>query len=120
MAYVQRMPNGQRGPLREHIAAEVRAWMARKAVTGEGLAAELGVSRAWVSRRLQAETALDADDLEAIADVLGVPVATLLRYPLEAVSAGVDAPVPATLSARRQRRAATSRRPLAANAEKSS
>lgn len=37
---------------------------------------------------------MDTDDLERIAGVLGVPLATLLSYPLSACAEGADAPAP--------------------------
>lgn len=42
------------------------------------LAAALDVSHAYLSRRLSGEVALDVTDLERIASVLGVTVASLM------------------------------------------
>lgn len=62
----------------ELVAAEVRAMMARRRVTGEVVAAKLGKSRAYVSRRLHGETCLDLDDLATVADALGVSIESLV------------------------------------------
>lgn len=45
------------------MAAEVRAWMGRRRVTQTELAAVLGKSQPYVSRRLSGEVAFDTDDL---------------------------------------------------------
>lgn len=52
--------------------------MARAKMTGGALAKALGVSHAYVSRRLNGHAPFDVDDLEQIAAILGVPVASLL------------------------------------------
>lgn len=74
------MENGTRtaSHLREGVAEEVRALLARKRLAGAKLALAIGKSEMYVSRRLRGETAFDLDDLERIADVLGVAVADLL------------------------------------------
>jgi transcriptional regulator with XRE-family HTH domain len=64
--------------LQDLIAAEVRAEMARQRVTGGRLAAELGVSAAWVSTRLAGITEFRVSDLERIAVALNVPVSRFL------------------------------------------
>lgn len=64
--------------LRELVAEEVRALLARRRLNGAKLATAIGKSEMYVSRRLRGETAFDLDDLEKIADVLGVPVGQLL------------------------------------------
>ena len=65
-------------PLRDRVAEEVRAQLARRRMSASKLGKELGVSQTYVWRRLTGETALDLNDLEAIAGVLGVEVADLL------------------------------------------
>jgi transcriptional regulator with XRE-family HTH domain len=60
------------------VAEEIRAMMARRRMTGAGLARTLGVSEAWVSYRLSGKQAIDLNDLERIADVLGVAPQDLL------------------------------------------
>lgn len=65
-------------PLRESTSEEIRSLMARRRVTGVTLAARIGRSQSYVSRRLTGDTAFDVDDLERIALVLGVGVHELL------------------------------------------
>lgn len=102
-------------PLRELIAAEVRAWMGRQQVTGEALAAGLGTSGTFVSRRLRGRTSFNVDELDAIAVLLGVPVGDLVEpalreldrrraaaaRPLRSVDA-VDGAAPETTTERRR------------------
>jgi transcriptional regulator with XRE-family HTH domain len=64
--------------LREQVAEEVRALLARRRLNGAKLAEAIGRSEMYVSRRLRAETAFDLDDLQNIAETLGVPVLQLL------------------------------------------
>lgn len=67
------------GPkLRESVAEEIRALMARRRVSRQAMATALGVSHTTVWRRLSGETALDLDELESIAGVLGVTVVELV------------------------------------------
>lgn len=66
--------------LRETIAAEIRVAMVRRQVTGTALAAALGKSQAYVSRRLSGDTAFDVDDLETIAATLQVKVADMIGH----------------------------------------
>src|SRR6476661_77591 len=72
---------------RAAVAAEVRAWMGRRRVTQAGLAAILGKSQPYVSRRLSGDVAFDTDDLFALADHFGVSVGRLLG---DAVAVGSD------------------------------
>lgn len=64
----------------ELIAAEIRAELGRRSKTNAWLAAQLDVSEMWVSRRLRADQVQEISDeeLERIAEALGVPVATFL------------------------------------------
>lgn len=64
--------------LREPLAEEIRALMGRRRVTGANIAAALGKSQSYVSRRLTGETAFDTDDLEIISGLLKVDPETLL------------------------------------------
>jgi transcriptional regulator with XRE-family HTH domain len=59
------------------IAAEIRAELARARVTQSALAKRLGVSRAWVSRRLSGDVPLSVGVVAGIAAQLGVDFATL-------------------------------------------
>lgn len=67
-----------RPPLRQYVAAEVRAALARRRMSAVALAAAMGRSRSYLSRRLTGETALDTDDLDAIAHLVGVPLVELI------------------------------------------
>ena len=51
--------------------------MGRKRMSGAKLAKQLGVSDMWVSYRLRGVQPIDLNDLERIADALGVPVIDL-------------------------------------------
>ena len=64
------------------VAAEIRAEIARQRVSHAALAAKLGVSRPYLSRRLSGETPLSVADVARIADALGVP-ATQFTAPLD-------------------------------------
>src|SRR4051812_1322533 len=65
-------------PLRERVAEEIRVLLTRRRMSAAHLGRKLGVSQTWVWRRLKGETAFDLDDLERIAELLGVAVAELL------------------------------------------
>lgn len=72
---------------RGRVAAEVRAELARARVSGNKLAAVLGQSQPYWSRRLSGKVAFDVDDLDAVAGLLGVPVTRFFS--------SVDGPRPA-------------------------
>ena len=61
----------------ELVAGEIRAALARARMTQSALADQLGVSRAWVSRRLSGEVPLSVGDVALIAGQLGVAFASL-------------------------------------------
>lgn len=62
----------------QRVATAVRGALADKGKTQTDLAAHLGVTQQWVSRRLTGAVAFDIDELGQVADWLGVPVTTLL------------------------------------------
>lgn len=64
-------------PLRERTAEELRALLARRKMSATQLARHMGVSQAYIWRRLDGQTAFDLDDLEKIANILGVDVLDL-------------------------------------------
>lgn len=66
---------------RAAVAAEVRAWMGRRRLNQGDLAAALGKSQPYVSRRLSGEVAFDTDDLFRLADLFKVAVHRLLGDP---------------------------------------
>lgn len=65
-------------PMREIVAAEVRAQMARRRITQQMLADELGREQTWVSRRVSGKVAFTVDDLAVISALFRVPIALLL------------------------------------------
>jgi transcriptional regulator with XRE-family HTH domain len=64
--------------LRERVAEEVRVLLARKMMTGADLAAAIGRSPMYVSRRIRGEVAFDIDDMQRLAEVFDVEVLDLL------------------------------------------
>ena len=60
------------------VAANVRAELARRSVTQTQLAAKLGTTQQYVSRRLTGSVPLDVEDLAAIAGLLNITVAVLI------------------------------------------
>lgn len=70
--------------LNASVAAEVRAELGRQQITQHQLAARLGWAPALLSRRLTGRTPLRTDDIERIAQVLGVPLSQLI--PVEGAS----------------------------------
>lgn len=78
---------------REACAAEVRATLARKRISGVRLAAMIDRSQVYVSRRLRGEVPFDVVDLALIADALGVKQSSLLsRGDIETYLAGAHKP----------------------------
>lgn len=70
--------------LREAVTAEIRAHMARKRTRSVDLAAALGVSVSWVTRRLNGQIELSVDDVDRICGVLGVDPVSLFRHEVTA------------------------------------
>lgn len=64
--------------LRQRVAAEVRAEMARRRVSQSELARRLGEGQPWVNRRVNGDVALDLDDLERISEALDAPITAFL------------------------------------------
>ncbi|WP_157408202.1 helix-turn-helix transcriptional regulator [Actinoplanes sp. N902-109] len=65
-------------PLRARTAEEIRVILARKKKSAAELARDLRWKQPYLSRRMTGETAFDLDDLEVIANALGVTVAQLV------------------------------------------
>ncbi len=65
------IPTG-RVKLGQRLAAEIRAEMARQMITQSELARRLGVIDMWLSRRLRGQQPLNVDELERIAEQLGI------------------------------------------------
>lgn len=60
--------------LQEQVASEIRAYLARRRISASRAAEALGWSQAYISRRISGVTAFDVADLEALAELLDVPV----------------------------------------------
>jgi len=73
--------------LREAVAEEIRALLARRRMSGAALAAKIDKSEMYLSRRLRAETAFDIDDLEQIATALGTTPGHLISDAVHARTA---------------------------------
>lgn len=67
------------GSLPQYVAAEVRAQLARKRISGTALAEKMNVSGAYISRRLTGEVPFDVADLEQIGQILDVPAIRFLE-----------------------------------------
>jgi transcriptional regulator with XRE-family HTH domain len=65
--------------VRNRIAGEVRAAMARSQKTQRDLAEVLGIDQPSVSLRLRGERSFRAEELAVVAEWLGVPAADLLE-----------------------------------------
>jgi transcriptional regulator with XRE-family HTH domain len=65
----------------EVVAGEVRAWLARRQISGRAAAAELGMTEIYLNRRLRGAVPFNVIDLGAIADLLGVPVTVFFEEP---------------------------------------
>jgi transcriptional regulator with XRE-family HTH domain len=68
----------QPSTLADSVAAEVRAHLARRQLTGSALAAAIKKSEMYVSRRLRGDVAFDLVDIEQAAQFLGIAVADLI------------------------------------------
>lgn len=70
----------------ESVTAEVRAEMARQRIGQVALADKLGWSQPMLSRRLVGAVAFATDELEALAEALGVPLAQFVSPPAKAAA----------------------------------
>jgi transcriptional regulator with XRE-family HTH domain len=62
----------------ETVAAEVRAEMARQRRSQADIAAGLGWTQAFLSRRLNDDVAFSTDEIERLAGALGIPLSQLV------------------------------------------
>jgi transcriptional regulator with XRE-family HTH domain len=79
-------PAGGAATLSADVAAEIRAWMGRLGVSQAELARRLGQNAQWLSVRIspRANVALNLDEIQRIADTLGILVKDLLpRYAMQ-------------------------------------
>ena len=68
-------------PLSKRVAANVRAEMARNQKQARYLAEALGISVNQAALRLAGRVPFKLDELERVADLLGLPVTALLATP---------------------------------------
>lgn len=87
------MATGRFGSLNSQVASEIRAMMARRGISGMRLARILGVSQPWVSTRLVGATAITINDVERIAEALGVRALDLFPRAAERTSDAVLATI---------------------------
>ncbi len=62
----------------DHVAANIRAELARAGISQVSLTASLGITQQALSRRLLGKTPFSVDETFAIADLLGIPVSVIL------------------------------------------
>jgi transcriptional regulator with XRE-family HTH domain len=62
--------------VRQSVAAEVRAMLARKRISTREAARRMGVSQWWLQRRVTGEIPFDVGEITAVADLLDTPVET--------------------------------------------
>lgn len=67
-----------------YVAEEIRAKLARQRVSASQVARQLGVSHTWMTNRLAGHQDISVNDLQRIADALGVTVADLLPSAIRA------------------------------------
>lgn len=79
----------KRTPLREMVAAEVRAEIARQRRTARSVAMQLGWTAPYISRRLSGQTPFTLDDLDAISGALGVPMSRFLDLKSSPAGGGI-------------------------------
>lgn len=65
-------------PLTKTVAAEVRAHLARRDISRATAAEYIGISRTLLWNRLRGESPFTVTELEKLAELLDVPVATFL------------------------------------------
>lgn len=64
---------------RDELAGNVRAAMARRRVTIGEIAAAIGKSQTAASERVNGRTHFRVDELQTIANLLGIPVSALIE-----------------------------------------
>jgi len=74
------MENGNRDatPLSDVVAKEIRILLVRNDLKQTDLAARMGATEMWVSRRLRGAQPIDLNDLQRFADALNVEAADLM------------------------------------------
>lgn len=64
-------------PSPQDVAANVRAEVARRRIRQGAIAERLGMDQRAVSRRLLGEVEFSATELQAVAELVGVPISSL-------------------------------------------
>jgi hypothetical protein len=67
--------------VRDQIAAEVRAELARQKMSVSEAARQLGWTQSFLQRRVMADRGFEAAELAAVADLLDVPVQAFFEAP---------------------------------------
>lgn len=62
----------------DQVVANVRAELERKQMSGAELGRQMGVSQAWVSRRMTGEVSFSLAELRKVADILKTPIDQIL------------------------------------------
>lgn len=81
------MPSGSQpapGPFARALSAEVRSVMARKQISGAQLATRVERSNSYISKRLRADAAFTANDIEAICKALDEDLLSVLAAAVRA------------------------------------
>lgn len=74
------------------VAAEIRAWMGRLNVRQSELARRMGESDQWMSMRLKGRTPIDLNELQRIANALGIQAVELLPAAFRKIDNTPDQP----------------------------
>jgi transcriptional regulator with XRE-family HTH domain len=83
-------PYNRRQALTQSVAGEVRAHLGRQRLSGRAAAFRLGWTQQYMSRRLTGAIPFDVADLDALAELLDVPVTAFFDAPVAALSAGFN------------------------------
>ena len=65
------------------VAGEIRARLARRRISNRWVAAQLGWSETYLSRRLTGTVPFNVDDLAALAELLSVPIKVFFEIPAD-------------------------------------
>jgi transcriptional regulator with XRE-family HTH domain len=65
----------------QEVAGEVRAWLARKQVSGRSAAQKLGMTEIYLNRRLRGVVPFNVVDLAALARLLDIPMTAFFDTP---------------------------------------
>lgn len=97
---------------REHVAAEVRAALARRKIPAYKLSDQLGMTRGYWAPRVAGKQPFTVDDLAQIASLLGVPIDSFFSgLPVSSKASHSDYNAGVSLGQRRPPIRTDSRRP---------